>query len=721
MVKVNKVCIMKKKPAFSSKIWQKMHKAFFRGRIYVLLLLILAISQASATTGNFDNDTNTWLLFDFNNSLVGNHDITFGLSLQAGSNVFSYDQLGQANEAIKFSSGNYYRINDTIPTWPSGSNGSVDFLFRCDPSASQETMLDVDTGGSRIIFQLLSNSSLMFLYRDSGFNTDQYISPIVYDDGNYHYFTAIRDQLTSSTYYYIDGLLDTTGGFGATGQLIFNDVFYVGADSGGGDLADPCEISSLRITNETRSDSDVQIEYFNLFGSPGDNLSLTINFLDGITNANLTNYNISYSVYNSTNLVSSGSTISGTVTVNEVPNTTITVNSQILNITNYPPTQASFLIVYNQTRTVVFYQNTSYTLYFRDLLTNTSITDAVTYQIVGTNAYTGTSTTGSASETVEFDTYDLQARVNVLDWATSTYTDQILTNSTTISGTQPSKTLYMYFINSTSDGGGNFTATVRDQTASPVEGAVVHIQKYDIGTNSYLTQQILTTNFEGQIRFPATLYEETYKFLIFYDNELVFTSNPTTLFNTQINFFINIFGEVGTAYFLLDEFSYAISYDNSTMQTSLTWTGLTDLNNMVCLNVTKTNTYGTLTQLNGTCNTAPSGSITINILNQTEETTLSIQAYLYTETGSEEKNILDGITVFFPGAQVTGRLGMFLTLMLVILGIGVGWWNPGIIPVSTTFMLFISGLMGLHYLPTALTFTILIVGLGVTIWVSDKT
>lgn len=98
------------------------------------------------------------------------------------------------------------------------------------------------------------------------------------------------------------------------------------------------------------------------------------------------------------------------------------------------------------------------------------------------------------------------------------------------------KAISLYMSNSS--GLANVTATINDQNLDELEGAVLIVEKFNTNTAEYLVSERLAADFEGKVRFKAKLYDYYYKFKIYYDDELLFTSIPTTIKSESINFVV---------------------------------------------------------------------------------------------------------------------------------------------------------------------------------------
>lgn len=614
-------------------------------------------------------------------------------------------------------------------TYAQPYNFSVNFWMKMNaPNTTQTLIYHQGVTLNRNVWNLgFNNTDLLFNLQPNSLTATPFnFSTNTIFDNNWHLITLVVN-LTSPSNYAVSLFIDseyfaetTISGIGNPSPS--NYVYETGIGTAqDGSKAFNGSIDELSLWSTELKQNDITYLYNNGMARNLYGKNITINLRNGITNTDLSLYSATITRTNPT-VTDTKNIIDNNVTFNNIPRGVYNFSVTINNNSNYVPSK---YLNYNVTSTTAFYLYL-YDLIlghfnFSDALTLNLITDQVDIEFIGNNAYTNSSSNGSVYTYLPFDTYEINAQDNAQLYSETQYFDQDLLISQTISGVLPTFNLSMYLFNQTGIGVNNITATVRDQIANIVEGAVIHVQQYDITTNSYLTVQVVKTNLEGEARFQGNLNSDKYKFLIFYKGVQVYSSQSTRLYSDTLNFFINTKATPGTAYFLVDEFSHSLSHNPITNIASLTYTGLDGLNNRVCLKVTKTSGTGFITNLNESCSSAVSGTINIYVVNQTEKSHVKVRAYLYTETGSEEKNSINGLDLFFGGNIVSGNLGLFLTFILILLGIGMGWWNPGIIPVSTTSMFMIAGFIGLHALPLALTGTFLVLGIGLTIWLSDKT
>ena len=90
----------------------------------------------------------------------------------------------------------------------------------------------------------------------------------------------------------------------------------------------------------------------------------------------------------------------------------------------------------------------------------------------------------------------------------------------------------------------NFLVTfnVKDEFGNNIEGAQVKILKLNESTNSYYTLTIVSTDVSGNA-YAYLEVEKYYKFIIVYEGEVYYTSNPVQLYQNEYSFIIRLSGE----------------------------------------------------------------------------------------------------------------------------------------------------------------------------------
>jgi len=115
------------------------------------------------------------------------------------------------------------------------------------------------------------------------------------------------------------------------------------------------------------------------------------------------------------------------------------------------------------------------------------------------------------------------------------------------------------------------TFAVVDDYDRSVEGATIVIEKWDIGTDSYLIVNTINTDSEGKSSSNLILYETYYRFKVYYDGILYLTDGPAIVSTTTKNF--KIYFEQQLDYSPFGNVVHSLVYNSSNNQTSFTWGG----------------------------------------------------------------------------------------------------------------------------------------------------
>lgn len=250
--------------------------------------------------------------------------------------------------------------------------------------------------------------------------------------------------------------------------------------------------------------------------------------------------------------------------------------------------------------------------------------------------------------------------------------------------------------------------SIIDYDNDPIAGAYLHILKYDLGTNTYKTVEILQTDEEGQTIGNIQTIDAFYKFLIYYDNALVFTypesggirilSNTKT-FRVDLGGTDNWFDDYDDVLGL----THSLDFNNATKTFSFSWSDPTGTSQKGCMKVIQRNNTKDRT-ISDTCETSASSAINQYIGTLTPEDCNDyiatgyfmfdgeidvVETYTY-ETPCEPtffKEDTTGITSF-TSFMIVGALTMLgLPLpgvALTLMGVGllftfiIGMWNVSI-------------------------------------------
>lgn len=114
------------------------------------------------------------------------------------------------------------------------------------------------------------------------------------------------------------------------------------------------------------------------------------------------------------------------------------------------------------------------------------------------------------------------------------------------------------------------TVTVQDQNYNPISGALVYIQEWNVGTNTYSTIGMFFTDSNGNGIINLELYNKWYRAVVSIDGEIVKTTDVQKLADTT--WFINVELATANPYELFDSISHGLTFDNETNITTFVWT-----------------------------------------------------------------------------------------------------------------------------------------------------
>ena len=149
---------------------------------------------------------------------------------------------------------------------------------------------------------------------------------------------------------------------------------------------------------------------------------------------------------------------------------------------------------------------------------------------------------------------DAQIEYSVSGYATRTYywDDEVLDNIT--------DEFVLYLSNGTTQ----TTISVVDENDDEVAGALVYIQAYDLPTNSYITTEVLTTDYSGDAFAQLILLTQWYKFIVVYNGDIVLETTPTKILSTTLTLRVNLAGDPYINYFTVQDMTCNLYFTNAT-------------------------------------------------------------------------------------------------------------------------------------------------------------
>jgi hypothetical protein len=127
------------------------------------------------------------------------------------------------------------------------------------------------------------------------------------------------------------------------------------------------------------------------------------------------------------------------------------------------------------------------------------------------------------------------------------------------------------------------TITVSDQNYNPIENALVSVQEWNIGTNTYSTIGMFTTNSEGEGIINLELFNIWYRAIVTYNGEIVKVTDPQKIASTSWPITIQL--DVDNPYELFGTISHGLTFSNLTNITTFTWIDSEDNTQTGCLQI----------------------------------------------------------------------------------------------------------------------------------------
>lgn len=269
------------------------------------------------------------------------------------------------------------------------------------------------------------------------------------------------------------------------------------------------------------------------------------------------------------------------------------------------------------------------------------------------------------------------------------------------------KNLYLYTTNGTTQ----VLFTVLDVNGDEVQDAYIHILKYDVGTGTYKTTEIIKTDAQGQALGNIVLANAYYTFYIYYGGSLVYTEAAVRLIATTRTFTVNL---AGSDWFTNFDTTLGVTTDlyfnDATQNFVYTWSDASGDMYYACLRVDKFNDTGKY-NLSNTCTESTSGTILYNIPVLENGTEYIGTGYLK----YDNEIITDVVSKIVVAARALFRLapniGLFLTIMFCVTMFMIGLPNPALSLAFLGVGVMFTSIFGLFYLSWLQVSTIVVLAL----------
>lgn len=264
--------------------------------------------------------------------------------------------------------------------------------------------------------------------------------------------------------------------------------------------------------------------------------------------------------------------------------------------------------------------------------------------------------------------------------------------------------LYLLYNSSSQD----VTVTVYDEIAQPVVGATVKVLKYDLATNSYVTNQIVTTNFEGKSLINVQISTEYYKFIVEYEGQTVFSSDPTYVFGSTVTFRINKGGNDLQPYFSRSSVYGTVEYIESNKVARFSYNDAENAVTEGCINVFST-VNGVQTLVNSTCASYPAAVLSTSV-DPPAGQTYTIVGYV-TKAGNNQTvgtAVATSLDRLDTGSGKSGLL--ILVLLLCVLSL-VAVWNVQVSVVMAGLAVLLVSIIGITTIPVTVASAVLVMSI----------
>jgi len=320
-------------------------------------------------------------------------------------------------------------------------------------------------------------------------------------------------------------------------------------------------------------------------------------------------------------------------------------------------TQDQITYLYNQGRGIRVSDNSTsevrIDVTFIDEITGILIDDAnISFEIIGdSNSYNATTENGTLTfYNVSYGDYSLRG---------SGGTYQTRTISTSVMS--PYKNITFYLLNSSDST--EVIATVYDDLANVVPGVLIRMLKYDINTNSFVEVSSVTTNYQGEALLFVELDTELYKFILEYPvGTVISTTGSTYIYQTSINFRVNINDLPLEQFFNTYGLTHSLDYDNSTRVFTASVLNTNNVATETCLDVYQYTTLGK-DVINSSCVNIDNSSTTIQLSLPDINGTFEAKS---TATVGGERQILRNIMVSYGSNLPEQELALYLVALLTL-------------------------------------------------------
>ena len=251
---------------------------------------------------------------------------------------------------------------------------------------------------------------------------------------------------------------------------------------------------------------------------------------------------------------------------------------------------------------------------------------------------------------------------------------------------------------------------IYDETQNPINAYIKLLRHYP-SDNSYKTVSMAQTDGSGEARINVITGTVTYKYQIYtdLDSPPVYTSPPQYLQATSCyTHYITTGMNIGEDWFSTAYISYSWYYNNETNTTVFSWSDPDNLLTQVCIDTDKIGAH--TTNIDYSCTISASGQI-YHPIPQVEGTYMTTATAIINDSSTTVYIDAFSKEINFNTAQILGRSGMLLVLLLLIVMTFAGMWAGGVGIMFLSLGLLLVKATGLLLIPLPIVMAIIIFGI----------
>lgn len=257
---------------------------------------------------------------------------------------------------------------------------------------------------------------------------------------------------------------------------------------------------------------------------------------------------------------------------------------------------------------------------------------------------------------------------------------------------------------------------VRDYNDDPISDVYIKVLSYDLGTNSYITTEIVKTDTDGDAYAQIVQNTNWYAFILEYDGEIILQTLPTKITTTTLTFRINLDTDYFASYDVTQGITHSLTYNNDTTSFSFVWSDPTNNVQQGCLRLTRRSINGD-TVINTSCVTSSAADVLLNITGALGTNTYIADSYVLI---AGQQFQMDSLSISFNDTYRTfGASGLFFSMLLIIVLVMVGLWHPVAAILLMIIGVVVTNIIGLFYLNWTYIVTFIILAV-ITIYRTGK-